>query len=311
MRCEKKLLHELLVGMHDAYENGENAMEFARKLIPRDVIKSAGNDIQATLISYDLQAGSYVDAAKNNRVNNSEWCAQISDLLSGVVQERGTVLEVGCGEATTLTGVMKNLGDSLLKAYGFDLSWSRVDMGNQWLKENAESASLFVGDLFDIPLCDSSVDVVYSSHSLEPNGGREEEAIKECLRVARRAVVLIEPIYELANKNAQIRMEKHGYIRNLFNVATRLGVDVLDYRLLDYSPNPNNPSGVLVLIKNNNSRSSDDGDIWMCPLTTSRLTNYNDYYYAADVGVAYPVLRGVPMLRSEHAIIASGLSKHI
>jgi uncharacterized protein YbaR (Trm112 family) len=31
----------------------------------------------------------------------------------------------------------------------------------------------------------------------------------------------------------------------------------------------------------------------------------DEFFYAPDVGVAYPVLRGIPMLAPEHAIIAS------
>lgn len=67
-----------------------------------------------------------------------------------------------------------------------------------------------MADLFDIPLKDASVDVVYTSHSHEPNGGLEEDAIRELMRIARRAVILVEPIYELANSEAQSRMRTHG-----------------------------------------------------------------------------------------------------
>ncbi|ODN65364.1 hypothetical protein A9E74_02832 [Methylophaga muralis] len=80
-----------------------------------------------------------------------------------------------------------------------------------------------MADLFEIPLADSSVDIIYTSHSLEPNGGREEAALKELLRVARRAVILFEPIYELGNVEAQLRMDTHKYVKQLKNVAENLG----------------------------------------------------------------------------------------
>jgi hypothetical protein len=47
--------------------------------------------------------------------------------------------------------------------------------------------------------------------------------------------------------------------------------------------------------------------IWRCPLTGASLQQGNDYYFAPDVGIAYPVLRGIPMLRPEHAVVASKL----
>jgi uncharacterized protein YbaR (Trm112 family) len=182
------------------------------------------------------------------------------------------------------------------------------------LCEQSQKAELFVGDLLNIPLADHSIDVVYSSHSLEPNGGREEEAIAECLRVARRAVVLIEPLYELASSEAQARMRHHGYVRGLRETADRLGAEVMDYRLLECVSNPLNPSGVLSL------RKVDQTDIdsaegspglsgtehhWQCPLSGAKLEQIREGFFAPDVGIAYPVFSGVPLLRAEHAVVAS------
>jgi uncharacterized protein YbaR (Trm112 family) len=45
--------------------------------------------------------------------------------------------------------------------------------------------------------------------------------------------------------------------------------------------------------------------LWQCPLTATNLQSMDEFFYAPDVGVAYPVLRGIPMLAPEHAIIAS------
>ena len=160
------------------------------------------------------------------------------------------------GEDTTLAEVVKLLDKDLISVYGFDVSWSRVAEGQQWLAEHGQEANLFVGDLFEIPLADSSIDVVYSSHSLEPNGGREETAIAECLRVAREAVVLVEPSYELATQEARALMEHHGYVRGLRETAERLGAKVLKHRLLAHE----------------------------------------DVFYAPDMGIAYPILLGVPLI---------------
>lgn len=134
--------------------------------------------------------------------------------------------------------------------------------------------------MLNIPLADYSIDVVCSSHSLEPNGGKEEEAIAECLRVARRAVVLVEPLCKLASPEAQERMRYHGYVRGLCETAERLGAEVTEYRLLEHVANPLNPSGVLALLKTNSQAINTDYDtsayvdpdvIWRCPLSGQSL----------------------------------------
>lgn len=303
-------ISEIILGMRAAYANGANAMDWCREHVRLTHSGRCENDLIATLVAYDLQSGSYVSLARSNPEGNLQWCRQLAGLLSGVLLEGDSVLEVGVGEATTLAGVLEECAVKPSVALGFDVSWSRVSEGRKWLKEKGQEAYLYVADLLNIPLADKSVDVVYSSHSLEPNGGQEEVALRECLRVARKTVLLVEPIYELASTDAQERMRRHGYIEGLHETAHRLDAVITDYRLLDYTPNPLNPSGVLRLEKDGAPSSGADesqGIVFRCPITRAGLAAGKDFYYAADVGLAYPVLRGVPMLRAEHAIVASKL----
>lgn len=303
MKIEKEKLRRLVEGMRSAFRRGENAMAWARasgELSPCAVVDAA-------LIAYDLQAGSYVASAQKDPDYRARWCVQIAGLIKPRIEPGDRVLEVGVGEATTLSGVVRSLADPSLRPMGFDLSWSRVRVGYDWLNENGISATLFVADLFNIPLADNAVDVVYTSHSLEPNGGREAAAITECLRVARKVVILVEPIYELASHAAQQRMARHGYVRNLREAALALGAEVQEYGLLGVCANPLNPSGVLVLKKRTPTLPGSAGvqSMWQCPVTGSQLFDRTDAFSAPDVGLAYPVMRSVPLLRADHAVVAS------
>jgi len=314
MKTTPKEIAEIIIGMRAAYSKGGNAMEWCRDYFRTAHKTVDGNNLLSTLVAYDLQAGSYISAARAHRENNRRWCRQLAGLLAGVLAEGDSIMEVGVGEATTLAGVLAETGAKVGVAFGFDVSWSRVAEGRKWLAENCQEASLFVADLLNIPLADSSMDVVYSSHSLEPNRGKEEEALRECLRVARKAVVLVEPMYELASAEAQARMRHHGYVEGLRETAERLGAEVVDYRLLDYAPNPINPSGVLCLRKAGIPEVmgvESQVDIWRCPMTGVELETGSEFFYASEVGLAYPVLRGIPMLRAEHGIVASKLGSAI
>lgn len=299
----KDELKELILEMRAAFFRGENAMEHARKITNSDK-----NSVAAALIAYDLQAGSYIEAARNDPSFRKAWCGQIAEIIERHAPGAGSILEAGCGEATTLTGVYQAMKTGHPEALGFDISWSRINKGNGWLAEQKVPGHLFVADLFGIPLADDSIDVVYTSHSLEPNGGRETEAIRELLRVAGRMVVLVEPLYELAGEEAKRRMEHHGYARGLLKAAEHTGARILEYRLLGHIANPLNPSGVIVIEKQQEKIDRPDGKIrWQCPLTATPLENLVDVYYSKEAGVAYPVLRNIPVLMAANAVVASNL----
>ena len=288
-------------------------MKWCREYLQSVKINDKGNDLFATLVAYDLQAGSYVSAAGSDRDKNQIWCRQLAVLLDHVLVKGNSILEVGVGEATTMAGVLAELDSRVGSAFGFDVSWSRVNEGRKWLRRNKQAAGLFVADLMNIPMRDGSVDVVYSSHSLEPNHGKEEGIIGECLRVARKAVLLVEPIYELASTKARARMREHGYVQGLKRAAEKMGAEIKDYRLLEYSPNPLNPSGVLHLKKKKScpvNKFPKTASAWQCPLTGTGLKPGKNYFYSSEVGLAYPVLRGIPLLCTDHVIVASKLGSY-
>jgi hypothetical protein len=78
-------------------------MQQAREILTADH-GSAQNHVLATLIAYDLQAGSYVEGARKDPEAKLRWCQQLADLIDPFLPPGGSLLEVGVGEATTMGG---------------------------------------------------------------------------------------------------------------------------------------------------------------------------------------------------------------
>jgi SAM-dependent methyltransferase len=258
----------LLQRIKHIYENNENITEYLRK-----VSNEESNSWEDILISYDFQAGSYVDNYYENKEIIDDYCSEIGEVVNRLELDQANnylICEAGVGEATTLTNVSKVISDKFIK-YGFDLSWSRIAVANKFVKEQGiNDINLVVGDLFNAPYLDDSFDIVYTSLTIEPNGGREEEALKQLYRITRQYLILLEPSYELASEEGKNRMVKHGYIRNLYSKAQELGLEILEYRLFDVITNPLNPTALMV-IKKPQSTDRIVKDPLCCPVTKSPI----------------------------------------
>jgi uncharacterized protein YbaR (Trm112 family) len=186
------------------------------------------------------------------------------------------------------------------------LSWSRVWWASRWLAEQGqrESTTLCTGDLARLPFADNSIDVVYTSHAIEPNGGREERLLGELYRVARDYLILLEPGYEFAGEEARARMEQHGYCKGLVETAEHLGMKVVRNELFPYAANPLNPTAITVIEK----RSTMRPDFTLaCPRYKTRLRMLEGAYFSPEALRLYPIIQDIPCLRVEHAIVASCL----
>lgn len=291
----------ILSRIKEIYNSGGNIIQFLK-----DVNGQSKNSLEDILISYDFQAGSYIDFVKKNPDYIRNYSGLIAKEFNKLNVKYDSILEVGVGEATTLTNVLLHLDNSEKQAFGFDISWSRIHYGNYFLKENNMSnVSLFTGDLFNIPLTDNSIDVVYTSHSLEPNGGREEEALKELYRVTNKYMILLEPAYELGNDDAKERMDSHGYVKNLVGIAKELGYNVIENRLFELCANKLNPTQIIIVEKNKNSNSITPS--FYCPITKTKLTKDTDCYFSNEGLLAYPIIKNIPCFLPQNAIVATHL----
>ena len=305
------MISKLALTRHIAelYARGENVMQSLRRLgreAGEQGTEATGdqpqNSVEDIMISYDFQAGTYIRGYEQNPAYLERYTDEVARVF-GQLGPMGTLLEAGCGEATTLSVLGTKLAGRPALG-GFDISWSRVKLGSQFAARRGLSPVLFCADLFRIPLADRSVDVVYTSHSVEPNGGREREAVSELARVARKWLVLLEPAHDLATEEARRRMENHGYVRDLATTIRSLGLELVEHRLFPVCANPLNPTG-LYLVRIDSTAGEVRDFRFQCPISGTTLVPGADAYYSTDSFLAFPVLGGVPCLLENNAILAT------
>jgi SAM-dependent methyltransferase len=128
--------------------------------------------------------------------------------LRKLVGKSHRVLEVGCGNASSLLGPLSEYS----LAYGADVTEEMLLMAKQHHKN---IRGLFRSDACSLPFADASFDLVYSSRCLINvlDSGMQQAAIAEMLRVAKPngTVVLIENFEEpVARMNAARKSYKAG-----------------------------------------------------------------------------------------------------
>lgn len=291
----------ILSRISEIYKSGGNIIQFLKS-----IKGDSKNSLEDILISYDFQAGSYIEFVKQNPDYMEGYTKLIANEFEKLNTSFNSIMEVGVGEATTLANVISKLKKPVGNALGFDISWSRIHYGNHYIKEKKiTNVNLFTGDLFNIPLADNSIDIVYTSHSLEPNGGKEKEALQELYRVSNKFVILLEPAYELGNDEARKRMDSHGYVKNLVGIAKDLGYKVIENRLFELCANDLNPTQIIIIEKQNNNPEPSQG--FYCPITKTPLVKGEGYYYTNEGLLAYPIIKNIPCLLPQNAIVATHL----
>ena len=287
------------------YENGENISKFLRN---EQGLKH--NTFEIIEIAYDLQTGSYISAMDNKEVrqHKDNYSREIANTILSLCNP-SSVLEAGVGEATTLSGVLKNLGNKI-DSYGFDLSWSRVAYAKKWLAKNGiTSTVLCTGNLFQIPFLDNSIDVVYTSHSIEPNGGKEEDILKELYRVTRKYLILLEPGYEFANDESKQRMDSHGYCKHLKKISESLNYEVIEHKLFPFCVNPSNPTAITIICKDVDIEVP--SNVLACPKLKTPLEKIENTLFSTESLSVYPIIGDIPCLRVDNSIFASKYKEYM
>ena len=257
-------------------------------------------------ITYELQAGTYIEYALNNWAAFSSYTGEIGKIVGQYVTEEDLVLDCGCGELTSTSAVCRAL-DITPHIVGLDISLSRLSIGRRYCSRQMppkifERLELCSGDIANLPFSDKKIDVLITIHALEPNHGQEATLIREIFRATNRKVLLFEPSWENATDIIRERMNRYGYIRDLPETIKHLGGQLESCHKLTNTLNPLNPTYCYVVTPPQEDKSSSN-KLFTCPVTSSPLRKMDGYYWSRIGGYAYPVIDEIPCLRTKNAIL--------
>lgn len=295
-----------------AFNSEKNIIEFLRFKKG-----NASNITEIIETAYDIQAGSYIEFSKSNLDYVSQYSTELAGILSKHIKNNDSLIDIGTGEITTLSQVLIKLKKLPRKVYAFDISWSRIYKGIFYAKDilnfNYKALNLFVADINAIPLPDKSINITTSNHALEPNGDKLIELLNELFRITIDKLILFEPCFEINSLEGKKRMERLGYIKNLDGVVNELGGEVIEKIILKNSANPLNPT-VCFIINPPPFHDPLESIVkskkfsYTVPGTNYEIKRQENFYFSNQIGLCYPIIKGVPILKVKNAILASALT---
>ena len=295
-----------------ALDAGENISEALRKIRGQ-----VGNTDEIIEIAYELQAGNYVKFAESNKENIENFAAEYAELLLPYVSEDSVLLDVGSGELTTLTFVLKKLPISPAQVIATDISWSRLKIGLDFAKRHFEEEGpnlrAISCEMGSLPFLSKSIDVTISNHALEPNGLDVVSPMSELMRVTKGLLVLFEPYYEGSSQDVQNRMQAHGYFKGLEKVVEDLGGKIERIIPLSNSLNILNPTHCFVISPHEEKKithrefSRAEEALLTVPGTDSPILFREGFYHSPLFGLSFPILGDIPILRNKSSILATSM----
>jgi ubiquinone/menaquinone biosynthesis C-methylase UbiE len=224
------------------YLNKTNINQYLRK-------KTNLSEIEIIKLSYDIQSGSYI---KNYNYFKSK------KILSQVIKEINStnyksLMDFGCGELTNFYTLIDNIKTKNKLFVAYDLSFSRILIGKNFLKKKNKKIQLklFSNNSIKIPLPDNSIDVVTSCYALEPNKNNAYKILKELWRISKKKLILLEPNNKLGDELIKKRFKENNYILNLEKKIKKI---TSRYKIIncEFNGNSSNPASIYILEKNSN-----------------------------------------------------------
>ena len=299
--------------LKELYSQNVNIMKWFR-----DSDNEEHNSLESILYSYDLQAGSYVDLYNSDvvseclvdglpkKIKSSEITDLRSEDIAKVLNNLSyqSFLDVGIGEATSMVPLITKLTCKNVDFFGIDISLSRLLYANEFINKNHDgNIQLAVANMFSLPFQDSSIDIVFTSHAIEPNTSKSKDALLELYRVCSKYLVIIEPSFDLGNSETKSRIKAHAYIDDLHDAMLELDFNIIEHRLLNSSSFHNNSA--ITVVKKMEQNDIQQKVTHVCPNCINEVSNSGELLFCDACGLLYPIVNKIPILTKENAVLCT------
>ena len=293
------------------FEKGENVTQKLKEMLGLEE-----NIPELISLAYDLQSGSYSSLAMQNCDFYNRRAREIADFIGEYIKDNTRLLDVGSGELTLISRIMGQLViDEQTELFATDISWSRLFVGKHETTEifpKNLDVKCIVSEMSKLPFSDKSIDITLSDHALEPNGSRLETILVEIFRCTLNYCIFVEPCNLINGAKGTKRMERLGYIFNLEEKIEKLGGVILKRKDIKNNYNNLNKARILVVKppsqKNYPNKSFSRAVELTVPGSNFELNEDGEFLYSTDTGLAFPILKDIPILLLEKAILSSQLS---
>ena len=213
----------------------------------------------------------------------------------------GSILEVGGGQLLNIEILIDACPTTELSA--IDLSFNRILAGRNYIREKlGKDVKVAKANAISLPFPDNHFDLVFSRHALEHMPQDYQGAIDEMVRVSRKAVVLLEPSYELGNISQKLKMISSDYVRGIKRYFDSKAMDLEEYHLLPIGPAFNRTALYVYLKTINASNENVPFTMDFCPKCKVKMIKHSDGLYCQQCEAHYFVFEGIPVLDTKCSI---------
>lgn len=274
----------------ETFEKNENVTQV---LMANGASKSTSIEL-----SYELQAGEYT---RNFNELGLKRNIDIHKIINKYVSlpDVNSIAVLGVGEAKNWIGYE----GEIKTFYGLELSYSRLRYAYDNLSKvsGIKKCNLFKGDATQKIFQNNAVDLSITLHSIEPNGNSQGTLMLEnAIECSSKYVLLFEPDFSTAPSEMKERMLKHDYVRNIDENLSKMDSIIVKERfVMDVQETENNLTTCWVIEKKFKSEATHK---LVCPISGCELTEYPNFMYSPETGLAYPWLGNFRCVNKSDAI---------